>query len=89
MEISIKKELIKEALEYAKLSKSFTSDTHDFHEGGLNAKQRKMFEGKLGEKGIKQFFIENNINFKEDESSHKDADEYDFIIFGDRYHVII
>jgi len=82
MEISIKKELIKEALEYAKLSKSFTSDTHDFHEGGLNAKQRKMFEGKLGEKGIKQFFIENNINFKEDESSHKDADEYDFIIFG-------
>lgn len=82
MEIIIKKDLIKEALEYAKLSKSFTSDTHDFHEGGLNAKQRKMFEGKLGEKGIKQFFIVNNINFKEDESSHKDADEYDFIILG-------
>lgn len=71
----------KKALEYAKLSKSFTSDTHDFHEGGLKAKQRKMFEGKLGEKGIKQFFIENNINFKEDESSHKDSDEYDFIIY--------
>ena len=82
MEIIIKKEFVKEALVYAKLSKSFTSDTHDFHEGGLNAKQRKMFEGKLGEKGIKQFFIENNIDFKEDESSHKDADEYDFIIFG-------
>lgn len=82
MEIIIKKDLIKEALEYAQLSKSFTSDTHDFHEGGLNAKQRKMFEGKLGEKGIKQFFIANNINFKEDESSHKDADEYDFIIFS-------
>ena len=76
MEIIIKKEFVKEALEYSKLSKSFTSDTHDFHEGGLNAKQRKMFEGKLGEKGIKQFFIENNIDFKEDESSHKDADEY-------------
>ena len=82
MEIIIKKDLIKEAFEYAKLSKSFTSDTHDFHEGGLNAKQRKMFEGKLGEKGIKQYFIENNINFKEDESSHKDADEYDFIILS-------
>ena len=41
-----------------------------------------MFEGKLGEKGIKQYFIENNINFKEDESSHKDADEYDFIILS-------
>jgi len=82
MEITIKKEFIEEALKYAELSKSFTSDTHDFHEGGLNAKQRKMFEGKLGEKGIKQFFIENNINFKEDESSHKDADEYDFIILS-------
>ena len=82
MEIIIKKDLIKEAFEYAKLSKSFTSDTHDFHEGGLNAKQRKMFEGKLGEKGIKQYFIENNINQKEDESSHKDADEYDFIILS-------
>ena len=82
MKIIIKKDLIKEAFEYAKLSKSFTSDTHDFHEGGLNAKQRKMFEGKLGEKGIKQFFIANNINFKEDESSHKDADEYDFIILS-------
>lgn len=81
MKILIKEEFVKEALEYAKLSKSFTSDTHDFHEGGLKAKQRKMFEGKLGEKGIKQFFIENNINFKEDESSHKDSDEYDFIIY--------
>ena len=82
MEITIKKQFIEEALKYAELSKSFTSDTHDFHEGGLNAKQRKMFEGKLGEKGIKQFFIENNINFKEDKSSHEDADEYDFIVFG-------
>ena len=82
MEITIKKQFIEEALKYAELSKSFTSDTHDFHEGGLNAKQRKMFEGKLGEKGIKQFFIKNNINFKEDKSSHEDADEYDFIVFG-------
>ena len=31
MEIIIKKDLIKEALEYAKLSKYFTFETHDFH----------------------------------------------------------
>ena len=53
MEIILKKKSVNEALEYSELSKSFTSNTHDFHEGGLNAKQRKMFEGKLGEKGIK------------------------------------
>ena len=62
MNIKIKKDLVNEAIKYSKLSRSHTSDTHDFHEGGLNAKQRKMFEGKLGEKGIKQFFIDNNIN---------------------------
>ena len=82
MEIVIKKEFVEEALNYSKLSKSYTSDTHDFHEGGLNAKQRKMFEGKLGEKGIKQFFIQNKINFEEDKSSHTDADNYDFIVYG-------
>ena len=82
MEIILKKKSVNEALEYSELSKSFTSNTHDFHEGGLNAKQRKMFEGKLGEKGIKEFFLEKKINFNEDKSSHKDADEYDFIVFG-------
>ena len=82
MEIILKKKSVNEALEYSELSKSFTSNTHDFHEGGLNAKQRKMFEGKLGEKGIKEFFLEKKINFNEDESSHKYADEYDFIVFG-------
>ena len=49
MNIKIKKDLINEAIKYSQLSRSYTSDTHDFHEGGLNAKQRKMFEGKLGE----------------------------------------
>ena len=83
MNIKIKKDLINEAIKYSQLSRSYTSDTHDFHEGGLNAKQRKMFEGKLGEKGIKQYFIQNNINFDEDKSSHTDADEYDFIVYSD------
>ena len=89
MEIVIKKELIEEALSYSKLSKSYTSNTHDFHEGGLNAKQRKMFEGKLGEKGVKQFFIQNRINFKEDQSSHTDADNYDFIVYGSSRNYLI
>ena len=83
MNIKIKKDLINEAIKYSQLSRSYTSDTHDFHEGGLNAKQRKMFEGKLGEKGIKQFFIQNNINFDENKSSHTDADEFDFIIYSE------
>jgi len=82
MKIKIENSLVKEALNYSKLSRSYTSDTHDFHEGGLNAKQRKMFEGKLGEKGIKQYFLNNKIKFTEDKSSFTDADKYDFIIYG-------
>tara|TARA_B100001057_G_C22657615_1_gene874614 strand:- start:392 stop:916 length:525 start_codon:yes stop_codon:yes gene_type:complete len=82
MKIKINDILLKEALDYAKLSRSYTSDTHDFHEGGINAKQRKMFEGKIGEKAIKQYFLNNKIRFTEDKSSFKDADKYDFIIYG-------
>ncbi|QQS28741.1 MAG: hypothetical protein IPM47_18145 [Sphingobacteriales bacterium] len=81
MKIIINEILEKEAMDYAVLSKSFTSNRHDFHEGGLDAKQRKMFEGKLGEKAIKQFFIDNDIKFEEDKSSHEDADLYDFIVY--------
>ena len=81
MRIIINETLEKEAQDYAILSKSFTSDRHDFHEGGLNAKQRKMFEGKLGEKAIKQFFIDNNIKFVEDKTSYEEADNYDFLVY--------
>ncbi|MCL2760286.1 MAG: hypothetical protein FWD70_01395 [Desulfuromonadales bacterium] len=81
MKIIINEILEKEALDYAVMSKSFTSNRHDFHEGGLNAKQRKMFEGKLGEKAIKQFFIDNNIRFVEDKTSHEEADDYDFLVY--------
>ncbi len=47
---------IEEAFEYALKSREYTSNRHDFHEGGLDAKQQKMFEGKLGENFLKCFF---------------------------------
>ena len=72
-------ELIAEAEDYSKISKSFTSDRHDFHEGGLDAKQRKMFEGKLGEKLVKHLLIISGVVFEEDKSSHTQADLFDFI----------
>lgn len=82
MKIIVQESFINEAKEYALISRKFTSNRHDFHEGGLDAKQRKMFEGKLGEKIVKQFFITNNIKFIEDKSSHEETDEFDFIVFS-------
>lgn len=79
----ISEKLINESLEYAKLSRKFTSNRHDFHEGGLDAKQRKMFEGKLGEKIFKMFLIKHNVIFEEDTSNHTEADEYDFVLGDD------
>jgi len=76
--IKIPQEYIQEALEYAVMSRAYTSNRHDFHEGGLEAKQRKMFEGKLGEKIFKKLLVDNNIEFEEDQSSHTEADLYDF-----------
>lgn len=81
MKITINPALEQEARNYATLSRSFTSDRHDFHEGGLSAKQRKMFEGKLGEKAIQQFFVANDIKFVADSSSHEQADLFDFIVY--------
>lgn len=79
-EYIIPADLYQEALVYAQSSRSYTSDRHDFHAGGLNNKQQKMFEGKLGEKGFKMFLIENNIPFIEDHSSPQERDEYDFLL---------
>lgn len=76
----ISPEFIKESIEYAKASRKFTSNRHDFHEGGFNAKERKMFEGKLGEKVFKMFLIDNKISFEDDKSKHTEADNYDFIL---------
>lgn len=69
-----------EALNYAKKSKAFTSNRHDFHGGGLTNKQRKMFEGKLGEKAVKLFFEENNVNYIEDNTAYYERDNYDFLL---------
>lgn len=76
-------DLYQEALEYAELSKDFTSNRHDFHPGGLLNKKIKMFEGKLGEKAVKMLFMDNDICFKEDHSSYKERDEYDFLLVNE------
>ena len=39
--------LYQEALDYARRSRAYTSDRHDFHSGGLDNKQQKMLEGKI------------------------------------------
>lgn len=70
--------LRKEAQEYAIKSKAYTSNRHDFHSGSLKDKERKMLEGKLGEKIFKMFLQDNDIEFEEDQSNHKEADYFDF-----------
>ena len=85
----ITQDLIDEAYEYAVLSRRYTSNRHDFHAGGLNNKQQKMFEGKLGEKGFKMFLWDNSIEFIEDHSSPEERDEYDFLLTIDGYDVKI
>ncbi len=72
--------LIQEAQSYAHRAAPFTSDRHDFHEGGLAAKERKMAEGKYGEKAFKMILQNNNIPFKEDTTSHRERDKYDFLL---------
>lgn len=78
LNIVIPQKYVIEAKEYANKSKSFTSDRHDFHEGGLDNKQQKMFEGKLGEKAFKVFLENNKIRYIEDHSGYDTADDYDF-----------
>ena len=80
----IEGDLYKEALNYAEASKGYTSNRHDFHMGGLSNKKEKMFNGKLGEKAVKLFFIDNNINFIEDCTSYKERDEYDFLLINEK-----
>ncbi len=72
--------LYQEALQYAERSKAFTSNRHDFHSGGLENKKKKMFEGKLGEKAVKLFFLDNEIQFVEDHTGYDKRDEYDFLL---------
>ena len=76
--------LYKEALDYARKSRSFTSNRHDFHAGGLDNKQKKMLEGKLGEKAVKLLFWDNGIAFEEDHTGYDQRDEYDFLLVNDK-----
>ena len=71
--------LYDEAVSYARKARAFTSNRHDFHPGGLSNKEKKMFEGKLGEKAIKLLFTDNHISFIEDTSSYDERDEFDFL----------
>jgi hypothetical protein len=88
-EYIITQEFYNEALKYAQSSRAYTSNRHDFHAGGLDNKQQKMFEGKLGEKGFKMFLIENGIPFIEDHSSPQERDEYDFLLTtADRQYLV-
>lgn len=85
--IQLSNEMIAEAMDYAIKSKEYLSKRHGFHEGGLEANQRKMFEGKLGEKIVKYWFIEQGIQFEEDESHYTVADKFDFKVNGKRIDV--
>lgn len=65
--------LYQEALDYARRSRAYTSDRHDFHSGGLDNKQQKMLEGKLGEKAFKLFLQDKASGFEEDHSSYENG----------------
>lgn len=75
--------LYNEAVDYARKSRAFTSNRHDFHPGGLSNKEKKMFEGKLGEKAIKLLLTDNHISFIEDTSSYDERDEFDFLLVNE------
>lgn len=53
------------------------------HKGGLTNKKQKMLEGKLGEKAIKMFFEDNNINYEEDSTNFDERDYFDFLLKND------
>ncbi len=73
-------DLIQEAKDYAHCAAPYTSDRHDFHEGGLEAKERKMAEGKYGEKAFKMILQNNGIPFEEDHTSYDERDKFDFLL---------
>lgn len=55
--------LYDEALRYARGSRAHTTNRHDFHAGGLDNKQQKMLEGKLGEKAVKLLLEDNGVRY--------------------------
>lgn len=87
MEFIIRETFRKEAADYAKASKKFTSNRHDFHPGTLEDKELKMYEGKLGEKIFKEYLISKNFPFEEDSTPPTEADKYDFLINNTKFDV--
>ncbi|MCI8982629.1 MAG: hypothetical protein HFG78_09545 [Hungatella sp.] len=77
------------ALRYAELSKEFTSKRHDFHPGGLANKKIKMFEGKLGEKAVEMFFIDNKIPYIADRTPYYERDRYDFLLQNNKEQLLV
>lgn len=77
------------ALTYAEQSKRYTSNRHDFHAGGLDNKKKKMFEGKLGEKAVEMFFIDNNVRYFADHTPYDERDNYDFLLQNNRERLLI
>ena len=75
--------LYDEAVSYARKARAFTSNRHDFHPGGLSNKEKKMFEGKLGEKAIKLLLTDSHISFIEDTSSYDERDEFGFLLVNE------
>src|SRR4051812_29120115 len=82
MKFPIEHWMIEEAEAYATLSARYTSNRHDFHEGGMANKAKKMFEGKLGEKVFRTWMNQQGLPFDEDSTSHEEADKYDFYVKG-------
>ena len=67
---------------YAHLSHQHTTEKHNFHDGSDYQKWLGMFKGKLGEEMFKVFLEEENIYYQEDPTTHKQPDNYDFLVSG-------
>lgn len=55
-EYIIHPEFYQEALRYARSSRAYTSNRHDFHAGGLSNKQKKCLKENLEKKDSKCFY---------------------------------
>lgn len=81
MIIYVTEQDIDAAKKYAELSKQYTSNRHDFHQGGLENKRIKMMLGKIGEKAIANLFRSQNVFFIEDNTNFDQSDNYDFLVY--------
>jgi len=75
--IKILPEHMEKANEYAKSSIDYTYDRFKLTK---EERQEKILIGKIGEEIVKTFFKNNNINYKEDQTSSHDLDEFDLVV---------